>query len=98
MRISELAAEAGLPLPTVKYYLREGLLQPGEPVSATRAEYDERHVRRLALVRTLVEQVGVPIARVRALVAIIEAPEGEPHELVGRALSQLPPYADDGAE
>ena len=41
MRISALAAEAGLPVATVKFYLREGLLHaghrdlgdPGEPTT-----------------------------------------------------------------
>ncbi len=51
MRISELVARSGVPLATVKYYLREGLLMPGETTSATQARYDEQHVRRLALVR-----------------------------------------------
>ena len=37
MRISALAAAAGLPVATVKYYLREGLLQSGVATSATQA-------------------------------------------------------------
>ena len=37
MRISELARRSGLPVATVKYYLREGLLPAGEPTAATQA-------------------------------------------------------------
>ena len=33
MRISELAATTGVPVHTLKYYLREGLLMPGEATS-----------------------------------------------------------------
>lgn len=51
MKVSELAAQSGVALATIKYYLREGLLMPGEPTSATGARYGEQHVRRLALIR-----------------------------------------------
>jgi len=33
MRISQLSAESGVPIPTIKYYLREGLLPGGEATS-----------------------------------------------------------------
>ena len=41
MRISTLAVAADLPVATVKYYLREGLLHPGVATSATQATYDD---------------------------------------------------------
>jgi len=62
MRISALATAAGLPLATVKYYLREGLLHPGVASSATQASYDEAHVRRLRLIRALTGPVGPSVA------------------------------------
>ena len=40
MRISALSEATGVPVPTLKFYLREGLLHPGEATSRTRAEYD----------------------------------------------------------
>ena len=40
---------------------------PGRATSRTRAEYDEEHVERVRLVRALVEQGGVAIAGVRAI-------------------------------
>ena len=99
MRISELAEASGLPVATIKYYLREGLLHPGEAVSATRADYGAGHVRRLAVIRALVDLVGIPIARVRAILAIVDQPDEDPYEAVGRAVSALPPYpAADAAE
>ncbi|MYU47619.1 MerR family transcriptional regulator, partial [Streptomyces sp. SID7803] len=51
MRLSELSERSGIATATIKYYLREGLLPPGERLSATQAEYDESHLRRLRLVR-----------------------------------------------
>ena len=51
MRISELARESGTSVATIKYYLREGLLAPGERVNAREASYGQGHVKRLRLVR-----------------------------------------------
>lgn len=98
MRISELAAESGIALPTVKYYLREGLLPAGRSISATRAEYDDGHLRRLALIRALVDLAGLPIARVKEVLALVDDPSGEPYETVGKAVAALPPYPSDPAE
>ena len=65
MWMSELSSRSGLPVPTIKYYLRERLLQPGEAVGATRARYDDSHVRRLRLVRALTEVAGMRLDDVR---------------------------------
>ena len=62
MRISELSEASGVPVATLKYYLREGLLPPGESLGATRADYSEDHLRRVRLVRALVDAVGADIA------------------------------------
>jgi len=62
--MAELSRSSGVPVATIKYYLREGLLPPGEATSATRAEYDETHLRRLQLIRALVEIGEVPVAAI----------------------------------
>ncbi len=90
MRISQLAEQTGVPVHTLKYYLREGLLMPGTATSRTRAEYDERHVERLRLVRALVEHGQVPIASVRTIVEALDSPPPGRHELLGVAHCALP--------
>lgn len=85
MRISELAATTGVTIPTLKYYLREGLLHPGATESATRATYDDSHVERVRLVRTLVEVGRLSIDRVREVVSALEHPPATRHELLGTA-------------
>lgn len=85
MRISELAATTGVSLATLKYYLRERLLHPGAALSATRADYDESHVERVRLVRTLVEVGHLSIDRVREVVAALDNPPPSRHELLGTA-------------
>ncbi len=96
MRISELAASTGVPVHTLKYYLREGLLMPGEATSRTRAEYGAEHVERVRLVRALVERGGVGIAGVRAVLAALAAPPPSQHDLLGVAAGVLPTPGDQG--
>ena len=95
MRISELSQASGLPLPTVKYYLREGLLMPGRATSRTRAEYGPEHLERLRLVRALIEHGGVGIAGVRSVLDALAAPPPSRHDFLGVAHCALPTTGDD---
>ncbi|MEV4502861.1 MerR family transcriptional regulator [Streptomyces klenkii] len=65
MRLAELSRRSGVASATIKYYLREGLLPQGRQVNATQAEYGEEHLRRLHLVRALIQVGRVPVARAR---------------------------------
>jgi DNA-binding transcriptional MerR regulator len=76
---------------TIKYYLREGLLAPGEAVGATRSRYDETHVRRLRLIRALVESGGLSLARVRGVLAEVDEESRELHDVLGAAHGALIP-------
>lgn len=98
MRISELAHRGGVPVGTVKYYLREGLLPAGELTSATQAQYGEAHVARLRLVRALLGAGGLSIAVAREVLDQIDAPGLSVHDLLGAAHGALPSTADGGAD
>ena len=91
MRISELSDTTGLPVATIKYYLREGLLHPGRKLAERMAEYDESHVRRLGLLRALRELGDVPVDKLRALVAVAEGGTGTVHEMFAGAANALAP-------
>ncbi|MBR7744523.1 MerR family transcriptional regulator [Phycicoccus sp. BSK3Z-2] len=95
MRISQLAERTDVPVHTLKYYLREGLLMPGVATSRTRAEYDEDHVRRVHLLRALVEHAGVGIDGARRVVAALEDPPGTRAELLGVAQRTVPATGGD---
>ncbi|ATE53185.1 MULTISPECIES: MerR family transcriptional regulator [Actinosynnema] len=86
MRIAELGRRTGVPVPTIKYYLREGLLPPGERTSPNQARYGEEHVRRLRLVRAMVDVGGLSIAAVGEVFAALA--DQEERGLV-RALSTV---------
>ena len=98
MRISQLAAESGVPVATVKYYLREGLLHDGRLTSATQADYDDGHVRRLRLIRALVVGAGLSIASVRELLGGVDAPPPAGHDLLGIAHHALARPMIDGVD
>ena len=98
MRISQLAAESGVPVATVKYYLREGLLHDGRLTSATQADYDDGHVRRLRLIRALVVGAGLSIASVRELLGGVDAPPPGGHDLLGIAHHALARPMTDGVD
>ena len=98
MRISELAERSGVPVATVKFYIREGMLPRGESVSATRAEYGDEHLARLRLIAALADVRGLPLSRVRDILALVDAPDDDPVETLGRAVGALPPYVESGRD
>ncbi|MBP2705388.1 MerR family transcriptional regulator [Microbispora sp. RL4-1S] len=85
MLMSQLRAESGVPIATIKYYLREGLLPPGEQTSATRAEYNASHVRRLRLIRALVDVGRLPLATIRKIIEAVEDEQTSVHQMLGAA-------------
>jgi DNA-binding transcriptional MerR regulator len=91
MRISELVERTGVPLATIKYYLREGLLPAGEATAATRAEYGEAHVRRIAVIRALTETVGLSVQKAREVLRLIDQPRDSLFDTFGQAIEALPP-------
>ncbi|MEX5271945.1 MerR family transcriptional regulator [Kocuria sabuli] len=98
MRISSLAERSGVPLATVKYYLREGLLPPGRATSATQAQYDEDHLHRLALIRALTDVVGLSVARTRTVLDLIDSSPDDLFATLGQAVAALPPYVEECEE
>jgi DNA-binding transcriptional MerR regulator len=90
VRISELSERTGVPVPTIKYYLREGLLPEGDKRTPRLTEYDDRHVRRLGLLRILRDVGDVPVEGLKRLVAATET-RGTVHDLFAVAADALAP-------
>jgi DNA-binding transcriptional MerR regulator len=90
VRISELSTRSGVPVATIKYYLREKLLPEGQRSSPTQAAYTEAHVQRLGVIRALVD-AGVGIAGVRKVVGVLEEPPENPYDLLGAANAAVTP-------
>jgi DNA-binding transcriptional MerR regulator len=98
VKISELAAAAGLSIATVKYYLREGLLPAGERSGPNQATYGEDHLRRLRLIRALRSVGGLDIERIHRVVAAIEDQGLSRHEVFGVVERARAPLRSSGAE
>lgn len=100
MRLAELSKRSGVSTATIKYYLREGLLAPGRQINATTAEYDEDHLRRLRLVRALIQVGRVPVATAREVLAHVDDDSLGRTIRLGAALWALPqvPEPDDDDE
>ncbi|MEW9547776.1 MerR family transcriptional regulator [Nonomuraea sp. NPDC050783] len=94
MRISELSSRSGVAIPTIKYYLREGLLHQGEQTSATRAEYDGSHLRRLRMIRALLEVGKVPVASIKKIIDAVDDESLPMHEMLGTAHYALGPTVE----
>jgi DNA-binding transcriptional MerR regulator len=69
VKMGELAKRSGLPVSTIKFYLRENLLPAGRATAANQADYTEDHVRRLRVIRVLVEIGGLGTATVREVLS-----------------------------
>lgn len=76
MRIGELSRRTGVPIPTIKYYIREGLVPPGTRTAANQAAYGRAHADRIGLVRALREVADLPIATIRETLDAIDGPDG----------------------
>lgn len=72
--MSELSRRSGVPVPTIKFYLREGLLPAGRATAANQAEYEEDHLRRLRLVRALTTLGGLSVAATREVLDAVAEP------------------------
>lgn len=103
MKVSELSQRSGVPLPTIKFYIREGLLSPGLRTAKNQAEYGASHLERLALIRALRDDAGLGVetiavalkaadaAKENFIVAAIDAlarPSGPPVDSRSPALKQ----------
>ena len=84
MRIGELSRLSGVSVPTIKYYLREGLLAPGVHTHPNQADYNEAHLDRLRLIRALIDVGGLSISTAAELLAVLDTAGLDPWESVGK--------------
>ncbi|MGI5186191.1 MerR family transcriptional regulator [Dactylosporangium sp. CA-152071] len=93
MRMSELSARSGVPVPTIKFYLREQLLPPGTPTAPNQAVYGPQHLSRLQLIRALIGMGHLSIAAVREVLRALDdptVPTTDVYGVLGRARESRP--------
>jgi DNA-binding transcriptional MerR regulator len=91
VQMSELADSAGVPVATVKYYLRAGLLPAGQVAGPRRAVYDDSHLRRLRILRILREVGGIPVTALQQIVDAVDDGSRSEHEVLCLVADALTP-------
>jgi len=81
MRISEVARATGVSTPTVRYYMKQGLLMPPAVTSRNMAYYDPRCVEEIRLIKELQTKKYLPLAVIK-LIMQHERSGQEPAHLV----------------
>ncbi|MFB8281050.1 MerR family transcriptional regulator [Nocardia colli] len=92
--MAELSRASGVPTATIKYYQRAGLMHSGEFTKPNQALYDESHLRRLALIRALIDVGGLSIAQTQQVLAATDNAELPVHNVLNvfqRSLSRVVP-------
>ncbi len=85
MKISELSERSGLSIATVKYYIRERLVPPGERAARNQAAYFETHLERLKIVRALREDAGLSVREIGRVIGAMETgPDNAGRDDAGR--------------
>lgn len=65
VRIGELAKRSGIPIPTIKHYLREGLIAPARKSGRTMSWYDPALIRKLKAIKELQRRQFLPLDVIR---------------------------------
>jgi DNA-binding transcriptional MerR regulator len=89
LTIQELSRATGVSVASIKFYLRESLLSPGDPSRPGRAYYDASHARRLAVIRALRDVAGLSIDVIRRALAAIDAPGADTVDVIAPAVDAL---------
>ncbi|MCT6836999.1 MAG: MerR family transcriptional regulator [Bifidobacteriales bacterium] len=92
MKLAELSRRSRISAATIKYYLREGMLQPGTKVRARLSEYEESHLKRLDLIDTLIHVVGLSVNQVKTILSAVDDPDMSLGDVLTRAAVALPSY------
>jgi DNA-binding transcriptional MerR regulator len=79
MRMAQLSTASGIPVATIKYYLREGLLPAGERHGPNQSVYGPAHLRRLRVIRGLLDVGGLSIAAAQQVIDAIDSDLGLQH-------------------
>ncbi|MFJ6854879.1 MerR family transcriptional regulator [Streptomyces sp. NPDC091271] len=78
-------------MPTIKYYVREGLLPAGILTSPNQARYDDGHERRLRLIRALLDVGGLSLSAIAEVLEAVDDPGQPVHKVLGAAARRITP-------
>lgn len=91
LKVSDVAAEAGVSSDTIRFYERKGLLAPPERTSNGYRQFDPGAVRRVRFIKGA-QSLGLKLAEIRELLEIQDkgaCPCGHTRAMVERQISEL---------
>jgi DNA-binding transcriptional MerR regulator len=68
MKIGKLVKKTGVPKETIHFYIRQGLLRKPRKSSVNAAEYNERYVDQIRLIKDLRDNYYLPIPEIKKIV------------------------------
>ncbi|MCX5380456.1 MerR family transcriptional regulator [Streptomyces sp. NBC_00091] len=98
MKISELSRRTGVPVASIKYFRRQGLLPAGRATAATLAEYGEEHAERLRLIKALTTLGGLSIAATRDVLGAVDQSHSSEGALGAISYALPVPVASQGPD
>ena len=88
MKIGEFARRVGIPIDTVRYYERNGLLPPPARRASGYRDYHDSDIARLNFVLRA-KALGFTLVEIRELLQLSDAAEGDMANIRGLAASKL---------
>lgn len=88
MNIGKLAAATGVSPDTLRYYEKEGLVDPPQRSASGYRQYDDAHVARVRFVRSA-QALGFTLAEIREIVPRLAAGTFGRHEIEARLHAKL---------
>lgn len=73
MKIAELEELTGVPIGTLKYYIREGLLPKGELSFSNQAQYNQFHIDRVKHIKLLQDIGGLSISKIKEIIKHLDS-------------------------
>ncbi|MDO5513362.1 MerR family transcriptional regulator [Corynebacterium sp.] len=100
--MAELSQTSGVSVPTIKYYLREGLLPPGRHVKTNQSLYSRDHLTRLKLIAVLSGIARLSLAEIKLVLGELDGPgtvvdtmAAMQNALVGRSTRDVEAHEDE---
>jgi len=75
IKISELSARSGVPVSTIKFYIRKELLPKPTKTAGTQGFYTAKHVDRLKLIQKIQKEGNMSLEKIREITGMIDASE-----------------------
>jgi len=75
MKISELSARSGVPVSTIKFYIRKELLPKPTKTAGTQGFYTAKHLDRLTLIQKIQKEGNMSLEKIREITGMIDASE-----------------------